>query len=47
MRMFGPTGNPSARNLFAVISALQRSSGTSLHVAIGSKASRPRGRRAA
>jgi len=32
MRMFGPTGNPSARNLFSVISYLQRASGITLHV---------------
>lgn len=32
MRMFGPRGNPNARNLFAVIHRLQRSSGVSLRV---------------
>jgi DNA-binding phage protein len=32
MRMFGPAGNPSARNLFSVLGALQRSSGASLQV---------------
>jgi DNA-binding phage protein len=32
MRMFGPAGNPSARNLFSVIGVLQSSSGTSLRV---------------
>ncbi|MDZ4382261.1 MAG: transcriptional regulator [Parvibaculum sp.] len=32
MRMFGPSGNPNARNLLSVISYLQRSSGISLHV---------------
>ncbi len=37
MRMFGRAGNPSARNLFAVISALQKSSGTSLRVHPGPK----------
>lgn len=47
MRMFGPTGNPSARNLFAVISALQRFSGTSLRIGIGAKAPKSRARRAA
>ncbi len=47
MRMFGPTGNPSARNLFAVISLLQRSSGMRLRVGIGAKASKARARRAA
>jgi hypothetical protein len=30
--MFGPTGNPSARNLFSVIGTLQRASGISLRV---------------
>lgn len=47
MRMFEPTGNPSARNLFAVISALQRFSGTSLRIGIGAKAPKSRARRAA
>jgi DNA-binding phage protein len=32
MRMFGPSGNPSARNLFAVIGQLQRDSGVALEV---------------
>ena len=32
MCMFGPPGNPSARNLFSVISVLQTLSGTSLRV---------------
>lgn len=32
IRMFGPTGNPQARNLFAVISSLQRHAGVTLHV---------------
>jgi DNA-binding phage protein len=32
MRMFGPAGNPNARNLFAVISTLQTSSGINLRV---------------
>lgn len=35
MRMFGPRGNPNARNLFAVIGHLQRSSGVNLHVQTG------------
>jgi DNA-binding phage protein len=30
--MFGPTGNPQARNLFSVISHLQRHAGLTLHV---------------
>lgn len=32
MRMFGPKGNPTAHNLFAVISQLQKSTGVSLGV---------------
>ncbi|MFO1219373.1 MAG: transcriptional regulator [Burkholderiaceae bacterium] len=32
IRMFGPTGNPQARNLFNVISHLQRHAGLTLHV---------------
>lgn len=32
IRMFGPSGNPQARNLFAVISYLQRQAGLTLHV---------------
>ncbi len=32
MRMFGPNGNPTAQNLFAVISQLQKSTGVSLAV---------------
>jgi DNA-binding phage protein len=32
MRMFGPRGNPSARNLFSVIGHLQSASGINLHV---------------
>ena len=32
IRMFGPTGNPQARNLFGVISYLQRHAGLTLHV---------------
>ena len=39
MRMFGPTGNPNARNLFAVISSLQKASGFSLRVRGKSSAS--------
>jgi hypothetical protein len=29
-RMFGPSGNPSAQNLFGVIAALQRTEGVSI-----------------
>ena len=32
IRMFGPTGNPQARNLFAVIAHLQRQAQVTLHV---------------
>jgi len=32
IRMFGPAGNPQARNLFSVISHLQRHAGLTLHV---------------
>lgn len=32
IRMFGPDGNPQARNLFAVISQLQREAGLTLRV---------------
>ena len=32
MRMFGPRGNPHARNLFAVIQSLQADAGISLQV---------------
>lgn len=33
MRMFGPNGNPQARNLFTVIGQLQKQEGIKLHVA--------------
>ena len=33
IRMFGPRSNPQARNLFGVISYLQREAGVTLHVA--------------
>jgi len=33
MRMFGPKGNPQAKNLFAVINALQKDAGIELHIA--------------
>jgi hypothetical protein len=32
MRMFGPRGNPNARNLLSVIDHLQRASGIELKV---------------
>lgn len=31
MRMFGPAGNPNARNLFGVLGELQKQSGVHLH----------------
>lgn len=34
MRMFGASGNPQARNLFAVLEALQASAGVRLHVVV-------------
>ncbi len=33
IRMFGPLGNPQARNLFGVIGYLQKRAGVELHVA--------------
>ncbi len=33
IRMFGPRGNPQAKNLFAVIGYLQKRAGVELHVA--------------
>jgi DNA-binding phage protein len=33
MRMFGPKGNPQAKNLFAVINHLQKQTGIKLHLA--------------
>lgn len=33
IRMFGPRGNPQARNLFSVIGYLQKEAGLTLHVA--------------
>jgi hypothetical protein len=32
IRMFGPRGNPQARNLFGVIGCLQKQAGIELHV---------------
>ena len=31
IRMFGPTGNPQARNLFAALEQLQKHAGLTLH----------------
>ena len=47
MRMFGPAGNPSARNLFSVIRVLQKASGASLTVHAAPKSSKPRRPRSA
>jgi hypothetical protein len=35
IRMFGPRGNPQARNLFGVIGYLQKQAGVELHVEAG------------
>src|ERR1700677_3401011 len=35
IRMFGPRGNPQARNLFNVIGYLQKAAGVELYVAYG------------
>jgi DNA-binding phage protein len=35
IRMFGPRGNPQARNLFSVIGYLQKQAGLQLHVTPG------------
>ena len=35
MRMFGPRGNPQAKNLFAVLGYLQKEAGLELHVMTG------------
>jgi hypothetical protein len=32
IRMFGPTGNPQARNLFTIVAHLQRQAQVTLHV---------------
>jgi DNA-binding phage protein len=34
MRVFGPNGNPTARNLFAVISQLQKAIGVQLEIKV-------------
>src|SRR5580692_3483070 len=34
IRMFGPRGNPQARNLFSVLGFLQRQAGVQLHVTV-------------
>ena len=40
IRMFGPRGNPQAKNLFAILSYLQKHSGTRVHVAQAKPAKR-------
>lgn len=35
IRMFGPRGNPQARNLFGIIGYLQKQAGVELHVMSG------------
>jgi DNA-binding phage protein len=35
IRMFGPRGNPQAKNLFSVIGYLQKQAGVELHVRAG------------
>lgn len=35
MRMLGPTGNPTATNLFGILHKVQKTSGVQLSVAIG------------
>jgi hypothetical protein len=35
IRMFGPRGNPQARNLFSVLGYLQKQAGLQLHVIAG------------
>src|ERR1700722_344332 len=35
IRMFGPRGNPQARNLFGIIGYLQQQAGVELHVMAG------------
>src|ERR1700746_2436824 len=35
IRMFGPRGNPQARNLFSVLGYLQKRAGLELHVTTG------------
>jgi DNA-binding phage protein len=35
IRMFGPRGNPQAKNLFSVLGYLQRRAGFEMHVTLG------------
>ena len=47
IRMFGPSGNPQARNLFGVIGYLQRDAGVRLAVSTTPAVARRRSQRAA
>ena len=38
--MFGPRGNPQAKNLFSVIGYLQKHAGVELHVTAGPNSSK-------
>ena len=40
MRMFGPNGNPTAANLFAVIGVLQKKTGAHLEVRVKASAAK-------
>jgi len=40
IRMFGPRGNPQARNLFSILGYLQKQAGLQLHVTAGPLAER-------
>src|SRR5215471_2352767 len=42
IRMFGPRGNPQARNLFSVLGYLQKRAGMELHVTAGPSSIRDR-----
>ena len=42
MRMFGPNGNPLARNLFDVIGHLQRAEGVHMEVSLSKASKAPR-----
>lgn len=42
IRMFGPRGNPQARNLFGILGHLQKRAGVALHVETGMRRRAPR-----
>lgn len=44
-QMFGPAGNPTARNLFEIVAYLQRAEGVSLQVRSSRTSTQPRRRR--